>query len=133
MDIRYWKIPIHRDPRGSLCPLELGDLPFIPKRIYFLFDTRAPRGGHAHKKEKEVFICIRGSFRARIHDGKRWRTFAMKRPGQALYTTNFVWHEFHQFTPGAIMLALSSTPYEGQKGYIINLEEFLNLCRKKSS
>lgn len=130
---RFWKLPVDRDTRGHLCPIEFTDLPFVPRRTYFLFDVKGLRGGHAHRQEKEVFVCIKGTFRARIHDGKRFRTFFLKQPGQALYTTNLVWHEFDQFSPGAILLALSSTRYNGKKGYIMNFQKFLSLCRKKSS
>lgn len=129
----FWKLPVHKDHRGSLCAIEWHDLPFKPKRVYFIFDTKALRGGHAHVREKEVFVCLAGSFSARIHDGKRFRSFRMNRPGQALYAANFVWHEFDKFSKGAMMLAFSSTKFDGRKGYIMHFEEFLTICRKKSS
>lgn len=133
MKYKFWKLPVFKDSRGRLCPLEWKDFPFKPKRIYFLFGVKGVRGGHAHKKEKEIFICVNGSFRARTHDGRRWKTCNMKSPGQALYTSNYVWHEFDHFTPGAVMLAVSSTKYDGRKGYIMDFEEFLYLCKKRSS
>lgn len=123
----FWRLPVHKDERGGLCAIEWTDLPFQPKRAYFLFDTRSLRGGHAHSKEKEVFVCLAGSFRARIHDGKRFRTFRMNKPGQALYTANLVWHEFDQFSKNAILLAISSTPYKGTKEYIMDFEKFRSL------
>lgn len=123
----FWKLPVHKDYRGGLCAVEWRDLPFKPQRAYFLFQTKALRGGHAHTKEKEVFVCLAGSFRARIHDGKRFRAFRMNKPGQALYTANLVWHEFDQFSKEAVMLAFSSTTYKGQKGYIMKFEEFKKL------
>ncbi len=79
----YWKLKVFKDSRGPLCALEFSELPFVPKRAYFIYDVKKLRGGHAHTKEKEVFICIKGSFTARIHDGTRFRTFPMKKPGQA--------------------------------------------------
>ena len=81
-------------------------------------------------KEKELFVCIRGSFTARIHDGRRFRSFVMKNPGDTLYTSNLVWHEFGRFSKNAIMLAISDTAYDGQKGYIMDFEEFKTLCKK---
>lgn len=129
---RYWKLPVHMDDRGGLCVAEWKDLPFLPKRIYFLFDTTKMRGEHAHRKEKEVFICMKGSFTARIHDGKRWKTYKMNEPGQALYTANMVWHEFKNFSKDAIMLAISSVPYRGKNEYILDFKEFVSICQKKS-
>lgn len=135
MKYKFWKLPVFIDERGGLCVAEFSSLPFSPKRVYFLFGAKAKtlRGGHAHTQEKEVFVCLAGSFRARIHDGKRFRSFRMNRPGHALYTANFVWHEFDNFSKGAMMLAFSSTKFDGRKGYIMHFEEFLSLCRKKSS
>lgn len=129
----FWQLPVIADARGSLCPIEFSEIPFKPQRIYFLEEVKSLRGGHAHKDEDEVFVCVKGSFRATIHDGKLRRRFLMKKPGQALYTSRMVWHEFDRFTPDAIMMAISSTPYKGRQGYIMNLEEFKKLCRKKFS
>ena len=131
--IHFWQLPTYVDKRGSLCPIDEGALPFKPKRIYFLYDVSEKRGGHAHRQEKEVFVCIQGSFRGRIHDGKRWRTFTFKKPGQALYSDSMTWHEFYNFSSDGVMLAISSTIYKGQKGYIIDFKEFKKLCAKKSS
>lgn len=130
---RFWELPIFKDARGSLCPIDKQDLPFPPKRIYFVYGVKGLRGGHAHKKEKEIFVCIKGKFLGRIHDGKRFREFRMDHPGQALYSDALVWHEFTKFTPGAIMLAISSIYYDGGQGYIMSFDKFLTLCKRKFS
>lgn len=132
MTHRFWKLEVFEDARGGLCAIERKHLPFTPKRVYFLYNTKGKRGGHAHRNEQEVFVCVQGSFKAKIHDGVRWHSYAMKTPGQALYTDKMVWHEFDDFSPGSVMLAISSTPYNGQKGYIMNFDEFKKLCQKKS-
>lgn len=132
MQHHLWQLPVFVDDRGGLCVGEFKSLPFKPKRIYFLFNSKLTRGGHAHKKEKEVFVCVKGSFTARIHDGKRWKSIKMNKPGQSLFNANMVWHEFKNFSKDAIMLAISSTSYKGTKEYILDFKEFLSLCRKKS-
>jgi len=132
MKYRFWKLDVHKDARGGLSVINWKNLPFTPKRVYFLFDTKGKRGGHAHRQEKEVFVCIKGSFKARIHDGVRWHSYSMKAPGQAIYTDKMMWHEFDDFTPDAVMLAISSTPYKGTKGYILDFDEFKKICQKKS-
>lgn len=124
--------PVFKDSRGALCPMEFKDLPFKPKRAYFIFDTKTMRGGHVHKKEQEIFVCVKGSITARIHNGKKWKDVRMYKPGQAIYTPAYVWHEFEDFTPGSILMALSSTSYEGNKNYITDFKEFLSICHKKS-
>jgi len=129
MQSKFWTLPIFTDSRGSLSSVEFLDLPFKPKRIYFIYDVEGMRGGHAHKKEKEVFICLKGSFTGKIHDGKRFTSFKFNKPGQALYTANLVWHEFNDFSCDAVMLAISSTPYKGQKEYIMQLDDFINYVK----
>lgn len=123
--IKMWNLPVFTDERGSLAVGEFKDLPFEPKRSYFIYDTKAKRGGHAHLKEQEVFVCIAGSFTARVHDGAQWHEFELNEPGKALYTDALMWHEFDNFSPGSVMLALSSTPYEGTTEYLLDFEEFM--------
>lgn len=132
MNYCFWKLPVFIDKKGGLGVIEWDALPFKPKRVYFIFEAKGMRGGHAHKKECEVFVCLKGSFKAKIHDGKRFRIFKMDTPGQALYTNHHVWHEFYSFGKNAVMLAISSIPYDGQKGYIMDFDKFLKICAKKS-
>lgn len=132
MKLTQTAFPVIRDSRGGLAAIEFKELPFRPKRAYYIFDVKGMRGGHAHSREKELFVCIRGNFRIRLNDGKKFTAWQMKKPGQAIYVPNYIWHEFDRFTPDAIMLALSSTPYEGRKGYIMNFEIFRSICQKKS-
>ena len=130
---QFWKLPLWKDRRGCLCTIELKSLPFKARRLYFVFNVNGLRGGHAHRSEEELFVCISGSFRAVIHDGERLRRFTMNKAGQALFTSRMVWHEFDSFTKDAVMLAVSSTAYTGTDGYIIDFEKFKRLCKKKFS
>jgi len=116
---------VYGDEDGKLCPLYFEQLPFKPKRAYFIYSSKIKRGGHAHKKEEEVFVCIAGSFRARIHDGKKWRTYKLYKPGKAIYTDKMIWHEFDDFSEDGVMLAISSTVYNGTKDYIMDFAEFI--------
>lgn len=123
-DILTLMLPTFIDARGSLAVCEFKNLPFTPVRAYFLYNTKAQRGGHAHLTEQEIFVCIAGSFRARVHDGKKWHKYIMNKPGKALYTAGMIWHEFDAFSNDAVMLALSSTSYTGTQEYIMDLEVF---------
>lgn len=126
--IEIFQFPLNADTRGSLVPIEFMYLPFQPKRIYYLTDSKEKRGGHAHRDEEEIFICVKGSFEARIHDGKAWHTFHLKEPCDALYNDKMIWHEFEDFSKDAVMLCLSSTSYDPKrKGYIMDFEEFLKI------
>lgn len=128
--IHTWMLPVFDDERGALSVIEHKDLPFMPVRSYFLYHAKQKRGGHAHLKEKEVFVCIAGSFTATVHDGKTEQKIVMDKPGMALYTDALIWHEFDDFSSDALMLALSSTPYEGTKEYIMSLDQFISMKNK---
>lgn len=124
--IEIFQFPLTSDSRGNLVPIEFMYLPFQPKRIYYLTDSREKRGGHAHRDEEEIFVCVKGGFEARVHDGKAWHTFTLKGPHDALYNDKMIWHEFDTFSPDAVMLCISSTSYDpARKGYIMDFEEFL--------
>jgi len=128
MKIKYFSLQTFTDERGDLTPIEFSEhLPFKPERIYFLSNVTGVRGGHAHKQEQEVFVCISGSFTAMAHDGSAWQTFEMKK-SDGLYTSALVWHEFKNFSADAIMLAISSTPYQGKEGYIMDFDEFRKIA-----
>ena len=119
--VELFNLPLHRDERGNLVSLEFSMLPFTPQRIYYLYDVTALRGGHAHRDEHELFVCIKGSFEAKIHDGNEWKTYLLDAPGQALYNSPMIWHQFENFSSDAVMLAVSSTPYDpDRKGYIMD-------------
>ena len=126
MKFQHIQLKTHSDARGDLTPVELKEMiPFEVKRVYFLTNTRGKRGGHAHMKEQEFFICVKGSFSAKIHDGEKWHTFKMDGGRDALYNDAMVWHEFDDFSDDAVLLAISSTNYEGNKGYIMDFDQFL--------
>ncbi|EGO4241682.1 WxcM-like domain-containing protein, partial [Escherichia coli] len=61
------------DDRGSLVSLEQNkNIPFEIKRIYYIFGTKdgVSRGFHAHKELRQLAICVRGSCRFVMDDGK---------------------------------------------------------------
>ncbi len=126
--IETFQFPLTADSRGNLVPIEFMYLPFSPRRVYYLTSTKEKRGGHAHRDEEEIFVCVNGSFEARMHDGKVWHTFKLKGPCDAVYNNKMIWHEFDNFSPDAIMLCLSSTSYNPErKGYIMDFETFTRI------
>ena len=61
--IQWIHFPPLGDERGSLVALEAKrNVPFDIKRVYYIFGTQKgiARGFHAHKKLKQVLICVSG-------------------------------------------------------------------------
>ena len=62
-------------------------LPFVPKRLYWIYDVPGgeSRGGHAHKALYQLIIAASGSFNVTLDDGRVKRTVTLNRPYQGLY------------------------------------------------
>lgn len=124
---REFELRHFSDERGETVPLEFCDeFPFEVKRIYWITgNSEAVRGGHAHKKEEEVFVAVSGSVLAKIHNGEEEKEILLDAKNKALYVAEYCWHEFTDFSPDAVLLCLSSTHYSGRDEYIEDKEEFL--------
>lgn len=120
------EFPVHTDGRGSLVPVEFSTLPFVPQRIYYLFDSKETRGAHAHLIEEEIFVCIKGKCRALIDpDGTGKQEIWLDNPQKAIYCGVNCWHEFDSFSDDAVLLAISSTQYlPGTQNYVAEYKMF---------
>lgn len=119
------KVPTHSDPRGKLSAIELKDYVDWPaKRVYYVTDVTLDRGGHAVRGEKKIYVAMYGKMTARIHDGEKWNEFEMTGPEDAIVMDGLCWREFKNFSPGAVLCAISNLNYEKDK-YIYDFDVFL--------
>jgi dTDP-4-dehydrorhamnose 3,5-epimerase-like enzyme len=126
----FFKLPEFNDDKGTLVPLELKNyIGWQPKRVYYAINNKNGRGGHAHRKECELFICLKGEMTVKLHDGSNWRTERLKSPLDAVRVDNMIWHEFTDFSGDAILLAVSSTNYDSND-YVRDLDQFLKETKK---
>jgi len=121
------EFPLFSDERGETIPFELGNqFPFPVKRVYIVTgNDSAVRGGHAHKEEEEVFVVVSGSVTAVVNNGDKDQEIILHQKNQGLLIHSNCWHEFKNFSTNAVLLAFSSTHFEGRTGYIENKEEFM--------
>lgn len=124
----HW--PVHTDSErgGSLAAIEHNVLPFIVQRTYYLWGIPqgATRGAHAHIQEQELFVCLRGSVTLLVSEhGEDKHPIVLNDRGEGIYVGTFVWHEFTNFSPDALLLCLSSTSYlPGEQNYITSFSDF---------
>ncbi|MFH2136862.1 MAG: FdtA/QdtA family cupin domain-containing protein [Patescibacteria group bacterium] len=113
-------------PKFIMSPMELKEyIDFEVKRFYFITKPQAPTGAHCHKVEEELFVLVQGSCTAVIDRGDGLEEISLVGPTSAMYVPNFVWHHFKDFSPDAILFALSSTNYNPDRSdYIEDYEEF---------
>lgn len=120
-------IPIAHDQRGNLSVVEGGQLiPFDIKRLYYLYDVPggAIRGGHAHRKLRQLIIAASGSFDVVLDNGKTRQSFSLNRSYKGLYIPTMTWREIENFSSGAVCMVLASEHYD-ESDYIYEYESFL--------
>ena len=126
---------INRDERGSLVSLEqLKNIPFEMKRLYYIFEMKdnLPRGFHAHKDLLQVLVCLKGSCKVLIDNGKEKNEFTLNNPNQGLFIGHFLWREMYEFSSDCVLLVLASEYYD-EADYIRDYDDFLIQVNKNQS
>lgn len=122
---RAFTVPTHTDERGALGVLEGDNLPFAVKRAYFLYNGNEslPRGAHAHRNLRQVFIAFSGVVTVTLNDGlgHEWN-FVIDSPETAIDVPAGYWRDVH-LQGSAVCLVLASDRYN-ESDYIRDFEEF---------
>jgi oxalate decarboxylase/phosphoglucose isomerase-like protein (cupin superfamily) len=119
-------VPKIEDPRGNLSVIENDVIPFVMKRVYYLYDvpSGAERGGHSHKEQQEFLVALSGSFDVILHDGQHEKVVSLNKPFEGLLITNGIWRELKNFSSGAVCLVIASAVFE-EEDYIRVFQNFL--------
>ena len=120
MQVIKYAFQQHGDERGMLVALEeLKDIPFEIKRVYFMYDTKSDvhRGFHAHKTLEQILICIHGSCKVLLDNGKDRKIVSLEKPYEGLYISNDMWREMFDFSEDAVLMVLASDFYN-EEDYI---------------
>ncbi len=111
---------------GQLRFLECSeDLPFEIKRVFWITDVpeKGLRGIHAHKKEAQILIALRGTLEIRLEDksGQKFR-FSIDHPSHGLILPPMHWSEV-EFSNQAVLLGLGNRAF-AESDYIRNKQDF---------
>ena len=131
--IKYTFQP-HGDERGQLVALEENnDIPFDIKRVYYMYDTvsDAIRGKHAHKKLRQILICVHGSCKILLDNGSEKEVLILDKPFEGIYLENNIWREMFDFSPDAVLMVLASEIYD-ESDYIRDYDDFLNIVKEEN-
>ncbi len=115
------------DERGSLVSLEENsNIPFSIKRVYYIYGTSVDvsRGFHAHKNLEQVVVCLNGSCRFVLDDGRIREDIVLDSPDVGLHISGLVWREMHDFTEDCVLMVLASERYL-KEDYILEYNDFL--------
>ena len=110
-NVRYFS-----DARGTLAVVEHDrDVDFGFERVYWLtsLDLAQPRGFHAHRRTRQVAICVQGSLRMVMeHFGCPPHDVLLAAGGAGLAIEAMVWHEMHDFSSDCILLVLADSGHD---------------------
>jgi len=120
------------DERGSLVALEGNkSVPFDIKRVYYIFGTKegVSRGFHAHRNLKQVAVCVTGSCRFVLDNGKQKEEIILDSPLKGLVIGKMIWREMYDFSGDCVLLLLASEYYD-EADYIRDYQKFLKAAVK---
>lgn len=132
-NVRIFEFPKVSDPRGNLTFIEEAvNVPFAIKRVFYIYDIPGgvTRGGHGHKSNLEVLICITGAMDLILNDGIRERVIHFNRSNTGVLIPPGVWISMQNFTSGTVLLAVNSEYYD-EGDYIRDYSEFQQYVKSK--
>ena len=133
MKVRKLVFQPHGDKQGSLVAIEeYKDVPFQIRRVYYVYGTQidATRGRHAHKSLEQVIICVHGSCKIKLDDGRESEIVTLDKPNEGLYLSNTLWREVYDFSPDAVLMVLASEVYQ-ESDYIRDYKDFLDYVKNQ--
>ncbi len=111
--VRWVEFASHADVRGTLTAIEGGqDVPFDIKRIYFVHDVQAERGGHAHRDTHQVVTAVSGRCELTLSDGEREVSFVLDDLRRGIYIGPMLFIRTANFSPGTVLVSMASSHYD---------------------
>jgi len=120
-------IPQRGDARGALSVAELGGvLPFAVRRVYWIHGTNpgVSRGFHAHRKLRQLCVCVAGSVRLSLFDGHREESVVLDSSAKGLLIGPGLWREMHDFSTDCVLMVFADAEYD-EADYIRDREAFI--------
>ncbi len=119
-------IPSFRDGRGELNVVEASkQCGFDVRRVYYFYQSAQDvvRGKHAHKKLKQLMICLKGAVDIKITDAQGDHHFTLDNPNQGLLVQAGCWRELQNMQPDTLVEVLASEEYD-ESDYIREYGDF---------
>ena len=123
------------DARGALTVGEVPtEVPFSPARYFVVFDVPSMelRGEHAHKQCKQFLICVHGSCRVLLDDGRNRCEVTLDRPDMGIFMPEMIWGTQYRYSSDAVVLVFASRAYEDQD-YLRTYDDFLAELKRRGS
>ena len=114
---------------GLLGVSEFTDMPFMPKRFFWLSAIKGDtiRANHAHRTCHQLLVCLSGSLTATTTTVKNEVVVHAMSVGTTIHLAPLNWLELSTFSTDAVLGVLASEPYD-QSEYITERSEFFGLA-----
>ena len=100
------------DKRGNLSVLDDREIPFKIKRLFYIYEVdKSERAGHRHKVTYQALICLTGSCKVDVNNGKEKSSFLLDTQNKCLILDPIDWHIVYDFLPESILLVCASEYY----------------------
>ena len=115
------------DTSGILEILDGTNLPFTPKRIYWIRDVPqgATRGHHAHMNLRQAALMIAGSMTFELTDHLESTEVELLNDGKILLIEPGYWRVMKNFSEDAILLVLADAIYD-ESDYIREWSQYID-------
>jgi len=121
--VRLLPLTTISDARGDLGVAEVKQLcGFSAERFYFLYGGLGARGGHAHRRLRQLMISLAGQVEITVDSGREKKTYILDSRKNGLEINPVVWRDI-VLSPDAVLGVLASEPYD-ESEYIRDYETF---------
>lgn len=106
------------------------EAPFAIKRIYYIHGVPAgvQRGGHAHRKLRQVLFCPYGRILITLDDGVNKTDVLLDSPEKALVIGPGLWRDMLWQQDDSV-LCVAASEYYDEKDYIRDYQAFLDYLK----
>jgi len=125
---QLWELKQYDDLRGSIVVTDFEeDLPFIPKRIFYVFgvSSQKVRGEHAHKKCHQFLVALSGSVNIVLDDGENSQEIQLNRASKGILMPAGIWGTQYKFSNDATLAVFCSHSYN-TNDYIRDYQDFIS-------
>ena len=131
----WWKATGYKkvkDNEGIIGIIEYSkEINFNIKRVFYIkaADRDVKRGSHSHTALKQLLLCLNGSFKLTLDNGKKRKVLNLNNSSDAIYIDGKTWREMSNFSKDCIILVLCDREYHKDK-VISNYEEFKKIAKR---
>jgi dTDP-4-dehydrorhamnose 3,5-epimerase-like enzyme len=113
------------DKRGTLTPFNFDKI--LNKKIQRLFfvslKKKLKRGGHAHKKGYQIFVCIKGKINFEIiNKSKKFKFILNEKKNFGYIIPSNHWVSFSSNVKNSLLLVMCTTKFD-KKDYIYEIDK----------